>query len=279
MNESDVRAFDRISYKQKIMPKLTTSSTQINYQVNGNPTRPALLFSNSLGTDLSMWDAQANELSDDFYVIRYDTRGHGHSSRDSAPFGLDTLGLDVLALMDHLSLPQACFCGISMGGLIGQWLAVHTPERLTKLVIANTAAKIGTEEGWVSRANTILESGMDPVADSAASRWFTADYVLSNPVDVARLVSMLRQTNPRLYAYCCLALGSTDLRESIHAISTPTLVIAGKADPVTTVQDGEYLCQEIRGATLAVLPTSHLSNIEAQDEFTSALKTFLIADR
>lgn len=261
------------------MPFLNKSDMRIHYQLNGDPTRPALLFSNSLGTDLSMWDAQVNALSDDFYIIRYDTRGHGHSSRDGNPFGFDALGLDVLELMDHLSLSQVHFCGISMGGLIGQWLAIYAPERLTKLIIANTAAKIGTEEGWVSRANIILESGIDPIADSAASRWFTPDFVASHAVDVARLVSMLRQTNPRLYAYCCLALGSTDFRESINAISMPTLVIAGESDPVTTINDANFLCQEISGAKLSVLPASHLSNIEAQDRYTSALKEFLLTSQ
>lgn len=261
------------------MPYINTNNTQIHYQVIGNPTRPALLFSNSLGTDLSLWDAQASALSDEFFIIRYDTRGHGLSSRDSEPFGLDTLGLDVLKLIEHLSLPQVHFCGISMGGLIGQWLAIHAPERLSKLIVANTAAKIGTEEGWVSRANTILESGMDPIADTAASRWFTNDFVAKHAVDVARLVSMLRQTNPRLYAYCCLALGSADLRHSVRTISNPTLAIAGELDPVTTVSDAVFLCQEITGAQMITLPASHLSNIEAPNEFTATIRSFLGAGR
>ncbi|MGV1016243.1 MAG: 3-oxoadipate enol-lactonase [Fluviibacter phosphoraccumulans] len=260
------------------MPFLNKSDTRIHYQLNGNPTRPALLFSNSLGTDLSMWDAQVNALSDDFYIIRYDTRGHGHSSRDGNPFGLAALGIDVLELMDHLSLSQVHFCGISMGGLIGQWLAIHASDRLSKLIIANTAAKIGTEEGWISRANTILESGVDPIADSAASRWFTPDFVASHAVDVARLVSMLRQTNPRLYAYCCSAIGGSDLRETVRNIMAHTLVIAGEFDPVTTVNDADYLCEKIAGAQMVTLPASHLSNIEAQNEFNSAIKDFLGAD-
>ena len=257
------------------MPYLNANHTQIHYQLSGDPAHPALLFSNSLGTDLSMWDVQAKALADEFFIIRYDVRGHGLSSRDSHSFGLDTLGLDVLSLMDHLSITKIHFCGISMGGLIGQWLAIHAPERLDRLIVANTAAKIGTEEGWVGRANTIMESGMDPIADSAASRWFTSGFVSSHPVDVARLVSMLRQTNPRIYAYCCLALGATDFRENVREISTPTLVIAGEFDPVTTVNDAGFLCEKIKGAELIRLAASHLSNIEAQNDFNSALKKFL----
>lgn len=259
------------------MAHFNTNTTKIHYQVNGDPGHRAILFSNSLGTDLSMWDAQAKALSDAFFVIRYDTRGHGCSSRDSEPFGLDTLGLDVLALLDHLSIPQAHFCGISMGGLIGQWLGIHAPDRFSTLTIANTAAKIGTEEGWVGRANTILESGMDPIADSAASRWFTSEYVATHAVDVARLVSMLRQTNPRLYAYCCIALGSADLRPTVNAITTPTMIIAGDFDPVTTVADATFLNQEINGSKMITLPASHLSNVEAEHAFTNALMNFVSA--
>jgi 3-oxoadipate enol-lactonase len=261
------------------MPYLHSNNTQIHYQLDGAPTRPALLFSNSLGTDVSMWDAQVGALADDFHVIRYDTRGHGKSSRDGSAFGLDSLGLDVLALMDHLSIPQVHFCGISMGGLIGQWLGVHAGHRLSKLMIANTAAKIGTEEGWGSRVNTIFESGMDLIADGAASRWFTSSFVSKHPVDVARMVSVLRQTNPKMYTYCCQALGSTDLRTSVRTIATPTLVIAGEFDPVTTVDDAEFLRNEITGSHMFTLPASHLSNIEAQHKFTETIRKFLGSEK
>lgn len=257
------------------MPKFTTSSTQIHYQVNGNPTRPALLFSNSLGTDLTMWDAQANALSDDFYVIRYDTRGHGHSSRDGARFGIDSLGLDVLALMDHLSLNQVIFCGISMGGLIGQWLALNRPERLDKLIIANTATKIGKEEGWLSRANAVLESGMDSVADGAAARWFTPGFVTSQATLVSGMIETLRHTDARQYAYCCLALANTDFRRTINRIKSPTLVIGGEHDPVTTMSDAKSMQQAIEASMLCALNASHLSNVEKPGEFNEALNEFL----
>jgi 3-oxoadipate enol-lactonase len=256
------------------MPYLNTKTTQINYQLDGNPGNPALLFSNSLGTDLSMWDAQVRELSSEYFIVRYDTRGHGCSSRESKPFGLDTLGLDVLALLDHLLIDQVSFCGISMGGLIGQWLAIHAPERLVHLVIANTAAKIGTEEGWIDRANTIIDSGIDPIADTAASRWFSSQYVLTHAVDVARMISMLRQVSPKVYAYCCLALGGADFRQSIKAITTPTLIIAGEHDPVTTVMDAQFISQQIPDSKLLTLRASHLSNIESPDSFTKAIKAF-----
>lgn len=257
------------------MPHLNANHTQIHYQLSGDPAHPALLFSNSLGTDLSMWDAQTQALSDDFFIIRYDTRGHGSSSRDGDPFSLDTLGLDVLALMNHLSVSQVNFCGISMGGLIGQWLALHAPEKFSRLVIANTAAKIGNEESWTTRANTVLDSGMDPIADTAALRWFTPAFCTEELDLVSNMIEALRYMDAKQYAYCCLALASTDFTNQLNRITTPTLVIAGEFDPVTTVTDAKYLHQSIAGSTLAVLPASHLSNVEKPDAFNNALNQFM----
>jgi 3-oxoadipate enol-lactonase len=257
------------------MPTFNSKNTQIHYRVDGNPVNPALLLSNSLGTDLTMWDNQVNALYDDFYIIRYDTRGHGLSGRKFESFGFDELGLDVLRLIQHLDLSSVNFCGISMGGLVGQWLAINAPDRLTKLVLANTASKIGTTEAWHNRANSVLASGIDPVADTAASRWFSDHFVATHPVDVARLISMLRQTSPRVYADCCMCLGDADFSDGIKTISSPTLVIAGAFDPVTTVVNAEFLTKAIPDSNMVTLNASHLSNVEASDEFNTILKSFL----
>jgi 3-oxoadipate enol-lactonase len=247
---------------------------RLHHRTDGNRQRPCLLLSNSLGTDLSMWDAQAEALGEDFFVVRYDTRGHGQSGAGKGPFGIDRLGRDVLALLDHLEIERAVFCGISMGGLTGQWLAIHAPRRIAQLVLANTAAKIGSHDAWTARAAQVRATGMDAVADGAAARWFTQGFIESAPGTVAAAVGTLRTQDAEGYAACCDALAGADLRDAVHAITAPTLVIAGEQDPVTTVADGAWLCERIAGARLATVPASHLSNIEAAAAFTRALRGF-----
>jgi 3-oxoadipate enol-lactonase len=248
----------------------------LHYRTDGSRDRPCLVLSNSLGTDLGMWDAQAEALSGDFFVLRYDTRGHGKSAGSREPFGIERLGRDVLALLDHLGIGQAAFCGISMGGLTGQWLAIHAPQRIGKLVLANTAAKIGTAEAWKARAAQVRAAGMDAVADGAAARWFTPDFIERAPGTVARMVGTLRAQDAEGYAACCDALAAADLRDAVGGIPVPTLVIAGEHDPVTTVADGEWLRGRIAGARLATVPASHISNVEAAAAFTRALREFIL---
>jgi 3-oxoadipate enol-lactonase len=257
------------------MPFAQLADTRLYYHTDGDRSRPCVVFSNSLGTDLGMWDAQAAALSSDFFVVRYDTRGHGQSGRGSARVSIDLLGQDVVALLDHLGVKQAHFCGISMGGLTGQWLGVNAPGRFDKLVLANTAARIGSAQGWHERAALVRSEGMQGVADGAARRWFTKAFIARNSELVAWMTRVLREQDPEGYAACCDALANADARPQLGRISNPTLVVAGSDDPVTTVEDAQWLVSQVPGATLAVLPASHISNVEAQAQFTDALRGFL----
>jgi 3-oxoadipate enol-lactonase len=259
------------------MTFIDVDDVRLHVRIDGDPARPCIVLSNSLGTDLSMWDPQAAALARNFYVLRYDTRGHGQSGRGTAPVTLDRLGRDVVGLLDALAIPRAHFCGISMGGMIGQWLGVERPQRLDKLVLANTSARIGTHEAWNTRAAQVRAGGMDGVADGAAARWFTPAFVAREPHRAARMIARLREQDREGYAACCAALAEADLRAAVATIAAPTLVIAGAQDPVTTVADGEWLAGAIRAARLAVVPASHISNIEADTQFTSHLLRFLAA--
>jgi 3-oxoadipate enol-lactonase len=259
------------------MPFIRIGDTSLHYRTDGDPSHPCIVLSNSLGTELGMWDAQATALSRNFHVLRYDTRGHGQSERSASPLTLDTLGRDVVGLLDALAIPRAHFCGISMGGMIGQWLGIHQPQRLGKLVLANTAARIGTTEGWQGRAALVRREGMDGVADSAAGRWFTPDFISRAPLVVIRMTGRLREQDPEGYAACCDALAQADLRDAVAGISSTTLVIAGRTDPVTTVADARWLVERIAGAALAELDASHISNIEAEQAFSDRLQHFLTA--
>jgi 3-oxoadipate enol-lactonase len=259
------------------MPFVRVNDVRLHYRSDGDPAQPCVVLSNSLGTDLSMWDAQAAALAQDFRVLRYDTRGHGRSDGGPTPLTLDTLGRDVVGLLDALAIPRAHVCGISMGGMIGQWLAIHAPQRLGRLVLANTAARIGTAAGWTSRAALVRREGMRGVADGAAARWFTPAFVAASPGLVDTMIARLRDQDPEGYAACCDALAQADLCDAIAAIRCPTLVIAGRDDPVTTVADAHRLVERIPGAALAEVDASHLSNIEAEQPFSDHLRRFLAA--
>lgn len=247
----------------------------MHYQIDGQRGKPWLMFSNSLGTDLSMWDAQVEFFKNDFRILRYDTRGHGGSPAQPGPTTLAALGQDVLSLLDALDIDRAHFCGLSMGGAIAQWLGIHAPQRLDKLVIANSAPRIGTPQGWQERAAQVRADGLNFVADGAAGRWFTPGFVEHEPQRVASLVAKLRSGDPQGYANCCDALAAADLRAELARIITPTLLIAGAADPVTTVADASAMQGQIRNSVMLTLDASHISNIEAEMAFNAALSEFL----
>lgn len=258
------------------MPIAEINTTRIAYSLEGQAGAPVLVLSNSLGTTRDMWQAQA-VLQREFRILRYDTRGHGESAVPAGPYTIDQLGRDVVSLLDHLEIAQAAFCGVSMGGVTGQWLGVHAPERVSRLVVANTAARVGTAQAWRDRAALVRAQGLGPIAQATPARWFTPDFIETCSDRVGALLDTLRGLSPEGYAACCEALATADLRTDISRITVPVLVVAGLHDPVTTPADADFIAGQIPGAQRVDLPASHLSNIEAAGQFNDALRAFLLA--
>ncbi|MCU6669049.1 3-oxoadipate enol-lactonase [Enterobacteriaceae bacterium H4N4] len=249
----------------------------LDYRLDGPEDAPLLVLSNSLGTTWPMWQAQMADFTRHFRVLRYNTRGHGRSPLVDGVITLDTLGQDVIALLDHLDVERAFFCGISLGGMTGLWLNRHAPSRFERIVVANTAAKIGEAKGWLQRAATVRQQGMAPIASGAAERWFTPAYRESNPGVVKLLVDGLANTPKEGYAVCCDALAAADLRPDVAAMLRPMLLIAGAEDPVTTVNDAGWIAAQAKQAACVTLPASHLSNVACPAAFNQQVLTFLTA--
>ncbi|PYT65780.1 MAG: 3-oxoadipate enol-lactonase [Acidobacteria bacterium] len=257
------------------MPFVDSHHAQIHYALEGAPGNPALIFSNSLGTDFSMWDPQIREFTKSFRVLRYDTRGHGKSSVTLGLYSAEQLANDVLALADALKVDRFHFCGLSMGGMIGMCLAANAPQRLNQLILSSTAAKIGTLEMWNARIATVRKEGMKNVAAAAIERWFTLAFRQKNPSTIAGIRKVLEQTSPEGYAANCAAVRDFDFRDRLGGIRTPTLVIAGTHDPATTPADGHFLADHIPGARYVELNAAHLSNIEDAGRFNREVSSFL----
>jgi 3-oxoadipate enol-lactonase len=258
------------------MPQIATDDgVSLHYRFDGPETAPVLVMSNSLGTDHTMWEPQMPALVQNLRVLRYDTRGHGQSGVSPAPYQVDRLGKDVLALMDALNISKAMFCGLSMGGMTGMWLGVNAPQRFTKLVLCNTAAKIGTPEVWNTRIAAVEKGGMAAIVPGVIQRWFTEDFIKAQPAQVERISAQLLATKPEGYCGACAAVRDMDQRDSIAAIRVPTKVIAGTYDLATTALDGRFVAETIPGARYVEFPAAHLSNIEAAADFTKTLIRFL----
>lgn len=257
------------------MPFLDAGPARLHYRVDGPPGAPALVLSHSLGADLGMWEPQVPALARERRVVRYDARGHGASPVASAPFGVADLGRDVIDLLDGLGIARASFCGLSMGGLVGQWLGLHAPRRVDRLVLCNTGARIGTAAGWDARIEAVGRDGMASLADAAIGRWFTPAFVAAAPGEVERLRRTIAATSAAGYAACCAALRDADLTAEVSRIAAPTLVIAGSEDRATPPADGRFLAERIPGARYLELPAAHLSNVEAAGRFTAAVREFL----
>jgi 3-oxoadipate enol-lactonase len=257
------------------MPFAQLTDGRLQYEITGPPDAPVMVFSNSLGATLSMWDSQAPVFQKQFRVLRYDTRGHGQSTVTPGPYTIEQLGRDVLALLDELELDRANFCGLSMGGQAGMWLALNAAARLDTLILCNTAAKIGTPELWNTRIETVRKGGMKSISTAVMERWFSSDFRRNSPDLVAAIKQLFERTSPEGYAANCAAIRDFDARETIAAIPIPTLVISGAHDAATTPADGRFLADQIGGARYVELNAAHLSNIEAPDRFNAELNAFL----
>lgn len=256
------------------MPTADNGGVCINYEVSGSGD-DLLVLSNSLASTLRMWDKVVAALEAHHRVLRYDTRGHGASSVPGLPYTLDQLGGDVLFLLDHLCADRVNFCGLSLGGLTGQWLGIHAPHRLRCLVLANTAASIGTNEMWNQRIATAKEAGMDALSPAIVERWFTPSYRADHPEDMKVIRQMIASIHPDGYVACCGVLRDTDLRSQVASIKLPCLIIAGTQDPATPASDGYSISAALPNSQYFELDSSHFSAWERADEFAHAVLAFL----
>jgi 3-oxoadipate enol-lactonase len=257
------------------MDDVVEDGCRIAVRIDGALDRPPLLLSNSLGTTHRMWDAQMPALIEAFRVIRYDSRGHGQSDAPPGDYSIARLAADALAVLDSLHIETAEFVGLSKGGMVGQWLGAHAPERLTRLVLANTAAWLGPAQAWQSRIETVMRDGMGAITEAVLERWFTPGFRDQAPEAVAPVRDMLLATAPQGYAGCCAAIRDMDQRESLQAIRVPTLVIGGLQDPATLPAKAEEIAAGVADSRLVMLDAAHLSNIEQPRAFTAALLDFL----
>ncbi len=237
----------------------------------GPDSAPAVLLLHSLGCNSAMWGPQIAALQQQFRVIALDMRGHGASGAPDGAYRLERLSLDALALLDHLGIPSTHICGISLGGMIGQQLAIIAPHRVGRLVLANTAARIGTAQSWQDRENTVRAQGLAAIADIVLGRFFSPAFHAAHPHIVASFRATLLATPSQGYAGCCAALRVADLTEKIGNISSPTLVIAGEGDLSTPPDQARALAAGIPQAELLLLDATHLSSVEQPDVFSAAL--------
>ena len=258
------------------MPEIKADGCNIHAEVEGPERAPVLMLSNSLGTNLHMWDEQVAPFTRHFRLLRYDRRGHGQSDAPPGPYSMERLGRDVLAVLDGLGIAKINWCGLSMGGMDGMWLGAHTPERIDKLILSNTSAYFADKIIWDERIKLVREKGLAAVADATMQRWFTKGFHERSPAAVARVKEMFLKTAVEGYVGCGYAIRDMDHRPLLSRIKTPTLVIAGRHDPGTTLEAGEFIAQHTPNAELAVLETAHIANIEQPQIYTDTVLGFLL---
>jgi 3-oxoadipate enol-lactonase len=257
------------------VPFVETKDLHMHYELDGPAGAPALVLSNSLGTNLSLWDPQLPPFTKTFRVLRYDSRGHGQTSATPGEYTVEMLGRDVLELLDALNFERVNFCGLSIGGMTGMWLAANTPQRLERLVLSNTAPKIGKLDAWNQRIKLVREGGTKAVAQPVIEKWFTPEFHAKRPDQIAKTRHMIKTTSTDGYAGSCAAVRDFDFWENVTTIRAQTLVIAGTHDQSVPLSDAQKLAKQIAGARYIELPAAHISNVEAATRFTDEVSKFL----
>lgn len=258
------------------MPFQLRDGARLYYRLEGHPGNPLLVLGNSLGTDLFMWDRQIEALTGRFQVLRFDVRGHGASDTIAGDASMEALGLDVLGLLDLLRVDRFAWCGLSLGAMIGQWLAVHAPQRLTHLVLSNASPFLPSHQSWSERMSLARRSGMAALLDMVMPRFFSPAYRDRDEPFYHTIRGTFAATDAEGYAACCAAVRDSDFRPHLGSIATPTLVISGTLDTATPPSGhGELLVQGIPGARSVLLPAGHLANVEQPAPFSVAVLDFL----
>jgi 3-oxoadipate enol-lactonase len=259
--------------------KVRANGIEMHYTLDGPADAPVVMLSHSLATDLSMWDPQMDALRARYRVLRYDTRGHGGADAPAAAYTLDQLADDARALLRALGIARTHWCGLSMGGMIGQALALKHPELFRSLSLCDTSSRIPAEARplWADRIKIAETQGMEPLVEPTLARWFTAPFRERRTDVVSGVAAMIRSTPPPGYAGCCHAISALDLTDRISAISMPTLVVVGEEDQGTPVAASRVINERIKGSELVIIPSAaHLSNLEQPELFTAALTRFLV---
>lgn len=255
---------------------VSNNGVRIAWQSFGVEDRPVIVFSHSLGLDSAMWHPQVESLADDFRMVVVDTRGHGKSTMSADPFTLENLAGDLLAAVTAAGADRFHLCGISMGGQIAMWAAINRPERLLSIVVANTAARIGSEQSWSERAAAIRSDGMASISEAAKGRFFSLDFASRRPGWMQDTIATIESCDPLAYIACCEMLAHNDLTADVASIELPTLIIAGELDPSISVDQARWLHAQIGGSEVAIIEgAAHLSNLDRAEDFTAALRRFL----
>jgi 3-oxoadipate enol-lactonase/4-carboxymuconolactone decarboxylase len=248
------------------------SGEALHFCIDGPEGAPALLLGASLGTTLDVWSALLPRLTGAYRVIRFDHRGHGKSRTPPGPYALADLGADVVALLDRLEIERVSFCGVSLGGMVGMWLAAEAPTRVDRLALVCTSAFLPPPEAWHTRAATVRERGMSALTGAVVARWFTASFAARHPAIVSEMATAFERVDPEGYASCCEAIAGWDLRARLSDIRAPTLIVAGGADVATDPSHGYAIGAGIPGARVAVVENAaHLAVVEQPDEVADLL--------
>ena len=248
----------------------------IHAEIEGPQNAPVLMLSNSLGTNLHMWDGQVAPFTAHFRLVRYDRRGHGQSGAPKGPYSMERLGRDVITVLDALGIARINWCGLSMGGMVGQWLGANAASRIDRLILSNTACYYPDKSMWDGRIRLVAGKGLSEIAGTNMERWFTKDFRERSPDGVERMRQTFLGTKLDGYLGCCEAIKAMDHRPLLAKIMAPTLVIAGRQDIATPIESNEFIRDHIPGARIAVLDAAHIANVEQPKAYADTVLGFLL---